>query len=160
MAQFVCFQLLVFSWQVCSYLFWGWWCQLAIHNNAVSWMIQMFSAYIISLDFFFTFIVFCIMAHYLKNYNVNCTVHLVNLHICTTGINSIGYDMVQLSDTSFIQVQVLPLPNIPFFWVLFRAYSHWRALQVCEVIHLVLRDVYCLVSVLWYSLLFQSFKFL
>ncbi|KAF0935655.1 hypothetical protein E2562_035105 [Oryza meyeriana var. granulata] len=24
---------------------------------------------------------------------------------------------------------VLPLPNIPFFWVLFRAYSHWRALQ-------------------------------
>ncbi|MBA0636634.1 hypothetical protein Godav_025088, partial [Gossypium davidsonii] len=25
---------------------------------------------------------------------------------------------------------VLPLPNIPFFWVLFRTYSHWRALQV------------------------------
>ncbi|XP_052487899.1 uncharacterized protein LOC105774256 isoform X3 [Gossypium raimondii] len=24
---------------------------------------------------------------------------------------------------------VLPLPNIPFFWVLFRTYSHWRALQ-------------------------------
>jgi len=67
-------------------------------------MIQMFSAYIISLDFFFTFIVFCIMAHYLKNYNVNYMVHLANLHICTTGINSIGYDMVQLSDTWFIQL--------------------------------------------------------
>ncbi|XP_034209424.1 uncharacterized protein LOC117622760 isoform X2 [Prunus dulcis] len=24
---------------------------------------------------------------------------------------------------------VLPLPNIPFFWCLFRTYSHWRALQ-------------------------------
>ncbi|XP_041018526.1 uncharacterized protein C23H3.12c [Juglans microcarpa x Juglans regia] len=27
---------------------------------------------------------------------------------------------------------VLPLPNIPFFWVLFRTYSHWRALQGSE----------------------------
>lgn len=27
---------------------------------------------------------------------------------------------------------VLPLPNILFFWVLFRAYSHWRALQGSE----------------------------
>lgn len=27
-------------------------------------------------------------------------------------------------------VQVLPLPNIPFFWILFRTYSHWRASQV------------------------------
>ena len=44
------------------------------------------------------------MAHYLKNYNVNYMVHLANLHICTTGINSIGYDMVQLSDTWFIQL--------------------------------------------------------
>nr|GLL17860.1 uncharacterized protein LOC109190372 isoform X1 [Ipomoea trifida] len=25
---------------------------------------------------------------------------------------------------------VLPFPNIPFFWILFRTYSHWRALQV------------------------------
>ncbi|WCJ39285.1 hypothetical protein M5689_020283 [Euphorbia peplus] len=24
---------------------------------------------------------------------------------------------------------VLPLPNVPFFWVLFRTYSNWRALQ-------------------------------
>ncbi|MCL7024955.1 hypothetical protein MKW94_023379, partial [Papaver nudicaule] len=24
---------------------------------------------------------------------------------------------------------VLPLPNIQFFWTLFRTYSHWRALQ-------------------------------
>ncbi|KAL1095678.1 hypothetical protein V6Z11_D06G172800 [Gossypium hirsutum] len=28
---------------------------------------------------------------------------------------------------------VLPLPNIPFFWVLFRTYSHWRALQVDSI---------------------------
>ncbi|KDP40617.1 hypothetical protein JCGZ_24616 [Jatropha curcas] len=27
---------------------------------------------------------------------------------------------------------VLPLPNIPFFWVLFRTYSHWRARQGSE----------------------------
>ncbi|KAI3426633.1 uncharacterized protein J3R85_009834 [Psidium guajava] len=29
-------------------------------------------------------------------------------------------------------LSVLPLPNIPFFWVLFRTYSHWRALQGSE----------------------------
>ncbi|KAB1218268.1 hypothetical protein CJ030_MR3G026148 [Morella rubra] len=27
---------------------------------------------------------------------------------------------------------VLPLPNIPFFWILFRTFSHWRALQGSE----------------------------
>jgi hypothetical protein len=27
---------------------------------------------------------------------------------------------------------VLPLPNIPFFWILFRTYSHWRARQGSE----------------------------
>ncbi|XP_019196384.1 PREDICTED: uncharacterized protein LOC109190372 isoform X2 [Ipomoea nil] len=27
---------------------------------------------------------------------------------------------------------VLPFPNIPFFWILFRTYSHWRALQGSE----------------------------
>ncbi|XP_048419932.1 uncharacterized protein LOC125468333 [Pyrus x bretschneideri] len=27
---------------------------------------------------------------------------------------------------------VLPLPNIPFFWCLFRTYSHWRALKGSE----------------------------
>ncbi|KAI3524900.1 hypothetical protein L1887_03569 [Cichorium endivia] len=27
---------------------------------------------------------------------------------------------------------VLPLPNVPFFWILFRAYSHWRALKGSE----------------------------
>nr|CAD1825900.1 unnamed protein product [Ananas comosus var. bracteatus] len=33
---------------------------------------------------------------------------------------------------------VLPLPNIPFFWILFRAYSHWRALKGSErLVHLV-----------------------
>ncbi|XP_027337898.1 uncharacterized protein C23H3.12c [Abrus precatorius] len=29
-------------------------------------------------------------------------------------------------------LSVLPLPNVPFFWVLFRTYSHWRALQGSE----------------------------
>ncbi|KAH9626216.1 hypothetical protein KSS87_000095 [Heliosperma pusillum] len=33
---------------------------------------------------------------------------------------------------------VLPLPNIPFFWLLYRTYSHWRALQGSEkLLHLV-----------------------
>ncbi|KAJ6347996.1 hypothetical protein OIU76_004483 [Salix suchowensis] len=27
---------------------------------------------------------------------------------------------------------VLPLPNIPFFWLLFRSYSNWRALKGSE----------------------------
>ncbi|XP_057979959.1 uncharacterized protein LOC131165854 [Malania oleifera] len=27
---------------------------------------------------------------------------------------------------------VLPLPNVPFFWVLFRTYSHWQALKGSE----------------------------
>ncbi|XVF87004.1 hypothetical protein PTKIN_Ptkin18bG0085700 [Pterospermum kingtungense] len=27
---------------------------------------------------------------------------------------------------------VLPLPNVPLFWILFRSYSHWRALQGSE----------------------------
>ncbi|CAJ2633301.1 unnamed protein product [Trifolium pratense] len=29
--------------------------------------------------------------------------------------------------------EVLPLPNVPFFWILYRSYSHWRALQVIRV---------------------------
>ncbi|GLU14153.1 hypothetical protein SLE2022_307390 [Rubroshorea leprosula] len=29
-------------------------------------------------------------------------------------------------------LSVLPLPNIPFFWVLFRSYSNWRALKGSE----------------------------
>ncbi|GAV87313.1 Mit_KHE1 domain-containing protein [Cephalotus follicularis] len=29
-------------------------------------------------------------------------------------------------------LSVLPLPNVPFFWVLFRTYSHWRALKGSE----------------------------
>lgn len=35
---------------------------------------------------------------------------------------------------------VLPLPNIPFFWVLFRTYSHWRALQGSERLQLLVSD--------------------
>ncbi|XP_076942521.1 uncharacterized protein LOC143612418 [Bidens hawaiensis] len=27
---------------------------------------------------------------------------------------------------------VLPLPNVPFFWILFRTYSHWKALKGSE----------------------------
>ncbi|WOL19813.1 hypothetical protein Cni_G28615 [Canna indica] len=29
-------------------------------------------------------------------------------------------------------LSILPLPNIPFFWALFRAYSHWKALKGSE----------------------------
>ncbi|XP_019099521.1 PREDICTED: uncharacterized protein C23H3.12c isoform X2 [Camelina sativa] len=35
---------------------------------------------------------------------------------------------------------VLPLPNIPFFWVLFRTYSHWRALQGSEKLLKLIAD--------------------
>ncbi|XP_010917341.1 uncharacterized protein C23H3.12c isoform X2 [Elaeis guineensis] len=35
---------------------------------------------------------------------------------------------------------VLPLPNIPFFWILFRAYSHWRALKGSERLLLLVSD--------------------
>ncbi|KAJ4950069.1 hypothetical protein NE237_026901 [Protea cynaroides] len=35
---------------------------------------------------------------------------------------------------------VLPLPNIPFFWVLFRTYSNWRALQGSEKLLLLISD--------------------
>lgn len=34
-------------------------------------------------------------------------------------------------------LQILPLPNVPFFWILYRTYSHWRALQVCTIAKLV-----------------------
>ncbi|RWW26788.1 hypothetical protein GW17_00008810 [Ensete ventricosum] len=35
---------------------------------------------------------------------------------------------------------VLPLPNIPFFWILFRTYSHWRALKGSERLMLLVSD--------------------
>ncbi|GMH17556.1 hypothetical protein Nepgr_019397 [Nepenthes gracilis] len=35
---------------------------------------------------------------------------------------------------------VLPLPNIPFFWMLFRTYSHWRALQGSEKLLQIVSD--------------------
>ncbi|CAI9757754.1 unnamed protein product [Fraxinus pennsylvanica] len=36
---------------------------------------------------------------------------------------------------------VLPLPNIPFFWILFRTYSHWRAAKGSEkLLHVVTDD--------------------
>ncbi|MQM06497.1 hypothetical protein Taro_039324 [Colocasia esculenta] len=35
---------------------------------------------------------------------------------------------------------VLPLPNVPFFWLLFRAYSNWRALQGSERLLLLVSD--------------------
>ncbi|KAL2493365.1 hypothetical protein Adt_28993 [Abeliophyllum distichum] len=39
---------------------------------------------------------------------------------------------------------VLPLPNIPFFWILFRTYSHWRAAKGSEkLLHLVTNDSSC-----------------
>ncbi|KAE9467956.1 hypothetical protein C3L33_00062, partial [Rhododendron williamsianum] len=47
-------------------------------------------------------------------------------------------DMLMFKSTTYTQKvkaycpKVLPLPNIPFFWVLFRSYSHWRALKVLQ----------------------------
>ncbi|CAN0877800.1 Uncharacterized protein C23H3.12c [Linum grandiflorum] len=38
---------------------------------------------------------------------------------------------------------VLPLPNIPFFWVLFRTYSHWRAMQGSEILLKLVSDSSC-----------------
>ncbi|KAF3327463.1 Mitochondrial K+-H+ exchange-related [Carex littledalei] len=35
---------------------------------------------------------------------------------------------------------VLPLPNVPFFWILFRTYSNWRALQGSERLRLLVSD--------------------
>lgn len=35
---------------------------------------------------------------------------------------------------------ILPLPNIPFFWVLFRTYSHWRALKGSEILLQLVSD--------------------
>ncbi|GER53642.1 kinesin-4 [Striga asiatica] len=35
---------------------------------------------------------------------------------------------------------VLPLPNIPFFWILFRTYSHWRASQGSQKLLHLLND--------------------
>lgn len=43
---------------------------------------------------------------------------------------------------------VLPLPNIPFFWILFRAYSNWRAFKGSERLLLLVSDY----SKLWSSL--------
>uniref|UniRef100_A0A1D1YQV0 Uncharacterized protein C23H3.12c n=1 Tax=Anthurium amnicola TaxID=1678845 RepID=A0A1D1YQV0_9ARAE len=37
-------------------------------------------------------------------------------------------------------LSVLPLPNIPFFWLLFRAYSNWRALKGSERLLLLVSD--------------------
>ncbi|KAJ4717711.1 K+-H+ exchange-like protein [Melia azedarach] len=41
------------------------------------------------------------------------------------------YGSVSLLPFTFA-FSVLPLPNIPFFWILYRTYSHWRALQGSE----------------------------
>ncbi|KAJ3698741.1 hypothetical protein LUZ61_002446 [Rhynchospora tenuis] len=35
---------------------------------------------------------------------------------------------------------ILPLPNVPFFWMLFRTYSNWRALQGSERLLLLVSD--------------------
>ncbi|KAJ1408329.1 hypothetical protein SESBI_23611 [Sesbania bispinosa] len=37
-------------------------------------------------------------------------------------------------------LSVLPLPNVPFFWVLYRTYSHWRALQGSEKLFQLVSD--------------------
>ncbi|KAJ6696052.1 K+-H+ EXCHANGE-LIKE PROTEIN [Salix koriyanagi] len=37
---------------------------------------------------------------------------------------------VSMLQLLYFHCQVLPLPNIPFFWLLFRSYSNWRALKL------------------------------
>ncbi|KAH1085407.1 hypothetical protein GYH30_017411 [Glycine max] len=37
-------------------------------------------------------------------------------------------------------LSILPLPNVPFFWILFRTYSHWRALQGSERLFQLVSD--------------------
>ncbi|RDX89074.1 26S proteasome regulatory subunit 7, partial [Mucuna pruriens] len=37
-------------------------------------------------------------------------------------------------------LSVLPLPNVPFFWILFRTYSNWRALQGSEKLFQLVSD--------------------
>ncbi|KAJ0074744.1 hypothetical protein Patl1_33872 [Pistacia atlantica] len=49
------------------------------------------------------------------------------------------YGSVSLLPLTFA-FSVLPLPNIPFFWILFRTYSHWRALQGSEKLLLLVSD--------------------
>ncbi|XP_077236521.1 K+-H+ exchange-like protein isoform X2 [Tasmannia lanceolata] len=40
-------------------------------------------------------------------------------------------------------LSVLPLPNIPFFWILFRVYSHWLALKVLQPSEVLERLLNC-----------------
>ncbi|XXG81562.1 hypothetical protein AAC387_Pa09g2160 [Persea americana] len=35
---------------------------------------------------------------------------------------------------------VLPMPNVPFFWILFRAYSHWQGLKGSEQLLLLISN--------------------
>ncbi|XP_044486197.1 uncharacterized protein LOC123211495 isoform X2 [Mangifera indica] len=49
------------------------------------------------------------------------------------------YGSVSLLPLTFV-FSVLPLPNIPFFWILFRTYSHWRALQGSEKLLVLVSD--------------------
>ena len=64
---------------------------------------------------------------------LNFTLNLSNLWIfnvicASKQISTISHCLLIYLCFNFMQV--LPLPNIPFFWCLFRTYSHWRALQV------------------------------
>ncbi|KAJ6706179.1 K+-H+ EXCHANGE-LIKE PROTEIN [Salix purpurea] len=55
-------------------------------------------------------------------------------HIATRGASihrTCFYASVTLLPLSSA-LAVLPLPNIPFFWLLFRSYSNWRALKVLQ----------------------------
>lgn len=64
-------------------------------------------------------------------------------HIAMRGTilhNKYLYGSVSLLPLTFV-FSVLPLPNVPFFWILYRTYSHWRALQGSEkLLQLVSND--------------------
>lgn len=75
----------------------------------------------LSFSFRFMFIVKCILSH-LRHLELRISPSMLCFNFSW-----------RITSLFISSLQVLPLPNIPFFWVLFRTYSHWRALQVRDM---------------------------
>ena len=73
--------------------------------------------------------------HWLLHLLYVCGYFCYSIIYCVTSFSCFffHFNFASQSHLIFFLSQVLPLPNIPFFWVLFRTYSHWRALQVGSV---------------------------